>query len=84
MAKSEVSSPAYREVAVLETIIEAQLVTSILEERLIPHRVRSYHDTAYDGLFQMQKGWGEIWAPAERRQEILTILAAVRSEDPNS
>ena len=79
---SEFSSPTYQKVAVLETIIEAQLVTSILEEQLIPHRVRSYHDTAYDGLFQMQKGWGEIWAPAERCQEILTILGAVRSDRP--
>ena len=80
----EGSSAAYHKVAVLESIIEAQLVTSILREQHIPHRVRSYHDTAYDGLFQMQKGWGEIWAPADRRREILTILDAVRSENPNS
>ena len=56
-------------------------MVSILEEKEIPHRIRSFHDTAYDGLFQFQKGWGEIFAPSEFNEEILDILAVVRSED---
>ena len=43
---------AFIEVSVLENIIEAQVIESILTEQNIPHRIRSYHDTAYDGLFQ--------------------------------
>ena len=49
---------AYIKIAGLENIVEAQLMVSILEEKEIPHRIRSFHDTAYDGLFQFQKGWG--------------------------
>ncbi len=64
---------------ILESAIESQLITSILTEREIPHFLRSFHDTAYDGLFQMQKGWGEISAPARFKEEILEIIAAVRS-----
>ena len=40
----------YIKVTVLENEIEAQLLDSILTERDIPHIMRSYHDTAYDGL----------------------------------
>ena len=48
----------YVKVGILESGIEAQLLDSILDERNIPHHIQSYHDTAYDGLFQTQKGWG--------------------------
>ncbi len=66
-------------VAVLENTIEAQLIDSILDEHNIPHLLHSYHDTAYDGLFQVQKGWGELRAPLSFKDDILEILNAVRS-----
>ena len=54
----EASMEDYRKIAIMENEIEARLLDSILTERDIPHLMRSYHDTAYDGLFQTQKGWG--------------------------
>ena len=68
-------------IAILDNIIEAQLVDSILKEHDIPHRIRSFHDTAYDGLFQFQMGWGALWAPVSFKAEILEILNDVRSKD---
>jgi len=68
-------------VATLQNIIEAQFIGSILEQLAIPHRIRSYHDTAYNGLFQAHMGWGAIYAPADHRQEILNILEDTRSGD---
>ena len=53
----------YKKIITLEDGSEAQLLESILIEREIPHLMRSYHDTAFDGLFQSQKGWGNISAP---------------------
>jgi len=70
----------YFKVSVLDNEIEAQLLDSILEEREIPHLMVSYHDTAYDGLFQTQKGWGHVSAPTPFKQEILEILNAVRKD----
>jgi hypothetical protein len=70
----------YVKVIVLDNEIEAQLMDSILEERDIPHLMVSYHDTAYDGLFQTQKGWGHVSAPAPFKQEILEILNEVRRD----
>jgi hypothetical protein len=70
----------YVKVTVLDNEIEAQLLDSILEERDIPHLMVSYHDTAYDGLFQTQKGWGHVSAPTPFKQEILEILTEVRRD----
>ena len=70
----------YIKVVILDHEIEAGLLESILSERGIPHRMRSYHDTAYDGLFQTQKGWGCINAPESYREEINEILSDVRKE----
>lgn len=64
--------------AVLDNEIEAQLVDSILDDRGIPHVMQSYHDTAYDGLFQTQRGWGQINAPVSYREEILEVVTEVR------
>ena len=68
------------QIAVLENVIEAQLLSSVLTEYEVPHRLRSYHDTAYDGLFQLQKGWGEIYGPQDVRQQVLDALAELRSQ----
>jgi len=69
----------YIRIAGLENTLEAQLLESILMEKGIPYRIRSFHDTAYDGLFQFQKGWGELFAPEVFNHEILEILEDIRS-----
>jgi hypothetical protein len=77
----ENSESQFIKIIILENAIEAQLIGSILDERNIPHRLRSYHDTAYDGLFQFQKGWGKLYAPQSYRQEILAMVKDVRSKN---
>ena len=67
-------------IAILENAIEAQLLSSVLTQYEIPHRLRSYHDTAYNGLFQLQKGWGEIYGPHDVRQQVLDALSELRSQ----
>ena len=64
--------------ATLENNFEAQLLHGILDEREIPHRMRSYHDTAFDGLFQTQKGWGYVSGPEEYIHEIIDIVEEIR------
>lgn len=68
-------------IATLDNIIEAQLIDSILNEYDIPHRIRSFHDTAYNGLFQSRLGWGALYAPISSRVEILEILHDIRSNN---
>jgi hypothetical protein len=71
--------PQFISIAVLENAIEAQLLGSILTQRGFPHRLQSYYDTAYDGLFQFQKGWGKLYAHPAHKQEILLVIKEVRS-----
>jgi hypothetical protein len=76
---SDTNEQEFIDIAILDNIIEAQLVESILNEQNIPHFIRSFHDTAYDGLFQVQMGWGKLCAPFLYKQEIIEILNDVRS-----
>lgn len=74
----------FEKIAILENVIEAQITASILQEEGIPHRIRSFHDTAYDGLFQFQFGWGVIYAPVEFREPIMDVLQKIRENPVDS
>lgn len=68
----------YKKAAILENEIEARLLDSILNERNVPHLITSYYDTAYDGLYQTQKGWGYISAPEAYFEEIKEVIFFMR------
>lgn len=72
---------SFIKIGIIENPIEAQVVADALRKERIPHELRSYHDTAYDGLFQTQLGWGELRAPGDFRKKILEILKDIRQED---
>ncbi len=72
--------PQFAKIATLDNMIEAQVMEDILRDQDIPFRIQSFHDTAYDGIFQLQKGWGVIYAPAEYGKEIIEILESVRTD----
>ena len=60
-------------IVVLKNEIEANIIEPILKEREIPYILISYYDSAYDGIFQLQKGWGHIEAPQEYKSKILKV-----------
>ena len=62
----------YVKIVVLENDDEARLVESILTDRAIPHMMKSYYDTAFDGLFQTQKAC--FWARARSARAAPTLL----------
>ena len=65
-------------IAAIDNEIEAICLKGELEQRGIPHLIQSYHDSAYDGLFQFHGGWGHVEAPADYSREILQILDDLR------
>jgi outer membrane protein assembly factor BamE (lipoprotein component of BamABCDE complex) len=73
----------YVKVLTLRNEVEAQMMDQALADQGIPHLVRSYHDSAYDGLFQTQKGWGHIAAPPERKDEIKAIYEELTGSEPD-
>ena len=68
-------------VATLENEIEAELLASVLRELGIPHSIKSYHDAVYNGIFQLQRGWGFIEAPLSYKEKILEILSDIRKQE---
>ncbi len=60
-------------ILVLNNQIEASLIDEILNDRNIPHMLRSYHDLVYDGLWATDTVWGQLDAPPEYKEEILEI-----------
>ena len=63
---------------------EAQVLESLLDDEDIPHYVRSFHDSAYDGLFQTELGWGYVETPKEREAEVRRLLEGIRGETGES
>ena len=66
-------SEQYKQILILENEMEAQRLSSILDEEGIPHVVRSYYDSAYDGIFQSQRGWGHLEAPEKYENTIQSL-----------
>jgi len=65
-------------IAILDNGIQASLLSSLLDEEGIRHHICSYHDSAYDGLFQTERGWGHIEAAPENGARILEIIEELR------
>jgi hypothetical protein len=60
-------------ILIIKNPVEASLLDEILKERDIPHIIRSYHDLAYDGLWQTPTAWGQLDAPEEYKEQILKL-----------
>ncbi len=76
-AQFEVAMNHIVRIATLDNEIQAQLVGQLLTERSVPHIIRSYHDTAYDGVFQTTQGWGCVEADEEFRDKVLSVMANI-------
>ncbi len=60
---------------VLDDETEARLVEGVLREQGVPFVLRSYHDSALDGLFQSTRGWGHVETPPEEVDRVKRIVS---------
>ena len=68
----------YVKIASVENEVEAKILEGMLKERDIPHELKSYYDSALNGIYQLQKGWGYVSAPERYRRRIFQILHVLR------
>ena len=66
-----------------ENEAEANVIKSVLGEHGIYAEIRSYHDTAYDGLFQSQYGWGIIQVAEADFPEARRIIEEWKNASPD-
>jgi hypothetical protein len=58
----------------VENRFEADLLTQALKQEGIPVLLRRFEETAYDGLFVMQMGWGALLVPADYEEEARRLI----------
>lgn len=66
-----------------ENEAEANVIKAILEEHGIYSQIKSFHDTAYDGLFQSQYGWGVIMVSEADFLKAKKIINEWRNASPS-
>lgn len=66
----------------IESEIEKTFLEEVLKDHDIPHVFISYHDSAFDGLYQMQHGWGHVEVPKEHVEEAKRLYEEVRHSSP--
>lgn len=63
---------------------EAIALSSLLEKHLIQSEIQSFRDTAYDGLFQNQHGWGVIRVDESDYDAATKLVSEWKSAIPDS
>ena len=66
----------------LDNRFEADVVSAALKAAGVPHLLRSYEDTAYDGLFVTQKGFGDVYVDPEHQARAEEVLADLDQAGP--
>jgi hypothetical protein len=63
---------------VIENRFEGDRISQSLSEAGIPFMVKSFLDTAYNGLYIPQKGWGAVMVPEELKEQAEKIINDIR------
>ena len=63
---------------VVENRFEGDRISQSLREAEIPFMIKSFLDTAYDGLYVPQKGWGMVLVPEGFVGEAVRIISEVK------
>jgi hypothetical protein len=62
---------------IVENVFEMEALKGALDKEEIEHFVREYRDTAYDGLFVLQKGYAAFYVKSQDLAAAQTIVNAL-------
>ncbi len=62
----------------IENRFEGDRISQVLQEAGIPFLIKSFLDTAYDGLYIPQKGWGVVMVSGKNREEAERLISEVK------
>jgi hypothetical protein len=74
----EVAMDRWVKAGIVENRFEGDRVSQALREADIPFLMKSFLDTAYDGLYLPQKGWGAVMVPERFREEAGKMISEVK------
>lgn len=67
----------------LRNQVESSLIEAALKEAGIKFIIRDFTDSAYDGIFIAQKGYGQVLVEEADQKPAAEIIAAVLQESEN-
>jgi hypothetical protein len=62
----------------IENRFEGDRISQTLQEAGIPFLIKSFLDTAYDGLYIPQKGWGNVMVSENHKEEAERIISEIK------
>jgi hypothetical protein len=62
----------------IENRFEGDRISQTLQEAGIPFLIKSFLDTAYDGLYIPQKGWGNVMVSENHQEEAERIISEIK------
>lgn len=62
----------------VENRFEGDRISQVLQEAGIPFLIKSFLDTAYDGLYIPQKGWGIVMVFEKDKAEAERLISEVK------
>jgi hypothetical protein len=63
----------------IESIFEMDVIKDALENEEIEYSTKEYKDTAYDGLFVLQKGYASLYVREEDEAKARALLKSLKS-----
>jgi len=65
-------------VGTVENRFEGDRISQVLREAEISFLIKSFLDTAYDGLYIPQKGWGIVMVSKKHQEEAERLISEVK------
>ena len=63
----------------IESIFEMDMIKDALEKEGIAYSIKEHKDTAYDGLFILQKGYATFFVEEQDKKKVQTIVKRIKS-----
>jgi len=69
----------WKKIHVIENIFEMDMLKDALDKEGLEYTIKEYKDTAYDGLFVLQKGYASLFVRDKDEETAKSIVKNIRS-----
>jgi hypothetical protein len=73
------SNEKWKKIHIIESIFEMDMIKDALEKEDLEYNIKEHKDTAYDGLFVLQKGYASLFVREKDEELGKSIVKNIRS-----
>jgi hypothetical protein len=73
------SNEKWKKIHVIENIFEMDMIKDAFDKEGLEYSIKEYKDTAYDGLFVLQKGYASLFVRESDEELAKSIVKNIRS-----